>query len=63
MDEGRKRTILIAASILAGRKLAQLGPRPSPAVEAYISESITTVERILQRIDSQWPTTKAETSV
>lgn len=38
MDVGRKRTILIAASILAARRLAQLGPRPSPAVEACISE-------------------------
>ena len=29
MDEGRKRTLLIAASILAARKLAQWDGRPS----------------------------------
>jgi len=51
--------ILIAASILAARKLAQLGPRPSPAVEACISDAITTAEKILQRIDARWPTERA----
>jgi transposase len=56
MDEGRKRTILIAAAILAARKLAQLGPRPSPAIESCISDAITIAEKILQRIDSRWPT-------
>jgi hypothetical protein len=58
MDEGRKRVLLIAASILAVRKLAQWDGRPSPAFEAAISDAITTAERILSKIDSRW-TTKA----
>jgi len=56
VDEGRKRVLLIAASILAARKLAQSDPKPrSPAFESAIYDSITTAERILQRIDDRWP--------
>jgi hypothetical protein len=36
MDEGQKRAILIAASILVSRKFAQLGPQSSPALESAI---------------------------
>jgi hypothetical protein len=39
MDEGRKRAILIAASILVSRKFAQLGAQSSPALEAAISDA------------------------
>jgi hypothetical protein len=56
VDESRKRVLLIAASILAARKLAQWDGRPSPAFESAISDAITTAERILSRIDSRWPT-------
>jgi len=45
VDEGTKRVILIAASILAARELAQLGERPSPAIETCISEAIATAEK------------------
>ena len=55
MDEGRKRVLLIAASILAARKLANWDGRPSPAVESAISDAIALAERILSRIDSRWP--------
>jgi hypothetical protein len=55
MDEGRKRVLLIAASILAARKLAQWDGKPSPASETAISDAITTAERIMARIDSRWP--------
>ena len=58
MDEGRKRTLLIAASILAARKLAQWDGRPSPALECAIADSITLAEKIMQRIDTRWPTAK-----
>ncbi len=55
MDEGRKRVLLIAASILAARNLAQWDGRPSPAFEATIANAINVAERILARIDSRWP--------
>jgi hypothetical protein len=55
MDEGRKRVLLIAASILAARKLADWDGRPSPAFESAIANAITMAERILARIDSRWP--------
>ena len=54
MDEGRKRVLLIAASILAARKLADWDGRPSPAFEAVIANAIATAERILSKIDSRW---------
>jgi len=63
MDEGRKRVLLIAASILAVRKLANWDGRPSPMLEAAIADAITIAERIMARIDSRWPVkTSAETS-
>lgn len=55
MDEGRKRVLLIAASILAARKLAEWDGRPSPMFESSIADAITVAERIMQRIDSRWP--------
>ena len=63
MDEGRKRVLLIAASILAVRRLANWDGRPSPMLESAIADAITIAERIMARIDSQWPTKpSAETS-
>jgi hypothetical protein len=56
MDEGRKRVLLIAASILAARKLAQSNPPPrSPAFEAAIADALSTAERIMKRIDERFP--------
>ena len=56
MDEGRKRVLLIAASILGAGKLAQLDSlRRSPAFESVIADAITTAERIMQRIDAKFP--------
>jgi len=56
VDEGRKRVLLIAASILAARNLARLdSDRPSPAFEAAIGNAIHTAERIMRKIDAQWP--------
>jgi len=56
VDEGRKRVLLIAASILAARKLAHWDGRTSPALESAIADAITIAERIAARIDSRWPT-------
>jgi len=53
MDEGRKRVILIAAAILASRKLAQQGSaKPSPASNCAIQDAIAFAERIMREIDS-----------
>jgi hypothetical protein len=55
VDEGRKRVLLIAASILAARKLANWDGRPSPVLESAIADAIAIAERIMARIDSRWP--------
>lgn len=54
MDEGRKRTILIAASILVARDYAQLKGKPSPALDAAMSNAVSMAERIMRQIDSRW---------
>jgi hypothetical protein len=54
VDQSRKRVLLIAASILAARKLAQMDSRPSPAREAAMAETIQNAERTMQRIDAKW---------
>ncbi len=47
MDEGRKRVLLIAAAILAARKLCQLeSTRPSPALHSIIADAVILAERI-----------------
>jgi hypothetical protein len=51
MHEGRKRVILIAACILAARKLSQWDGTNSPASES----AIALAERIMAKIDSRWP--------
>jgi hypothetical protein len=56
VDEGRKRVLLIAAAILAARKLCQLeSTRPSPALHSIIADAVIFAERIMQRIDAEWP--------
>jgi len=56
VDEGRKRVLLIAASILAARKLAQYdsGARV-PATVSAIADSIRWAERIMEEIDQRHP--------
>ena len=58
MHEGRKRVILIAASILAARKLYECDGRPTPASEYAIANAISMAERIMDKIDSKWPAPK-----
>jgi hypothetical protein len=56
MDEGRKRVLLIAASILAARKLAQWdGGKRVPATVAAISDAVRWAEEIMRVIDDRWP--------
>ncbi len=55
MDEGRKRVLLIAASILACRRLLNWDGRPSPAFESAIADAISLAEKIMARIDRRWP--------
>jgi hypothetical protein len=57
MDEGRKRVLLIAASILAARKLAQFdGGARVPATICAISDAIRWAEEIMSEIDRRWAT-------
>jgi hypothetical protein len=63
MDEGRKRVMLIAASILAARKLAQYdGGRKVPATMSAIADAVRWAEEIMKAIDERWPL-KREDSV
>jgi hypothetical protein len=55
MDEQRKYAILFSATILAARKLADLGDKPSPAREACIANAISNAEMLMRRIDDRWP--------
>jgi hypothetical protein len=56
VDEGRKRVLLIAASILAARKLAQYdGGARVPATIMAISDAIRWAAEIMREIDRMWP--------
>ena len=55
MDEGRKRVLLIAASILAARKLAQFdGGNRVPATVSAIADAVRWAEEIMKAIDDRW---------
>ena len=59
VDEGRKRVLLIAAAILAARKLSQLDPaKRVPATVAAITDAVHWAERLLEEIDQRWPSPK-----
>jgi hypothetical protein len=56
VDEARKRVLLIAASILAARKLAQYeGGTRVPATVSAIADAIRWAEQIMSEIDRRWP--------
>jgi len=56
MDEGRKRVLLIAASIMAARKSAQYdGGRKVPATVSAIADAVRWAEEITKEIDERWP--------
>ena len=57
VSEERKFAILFAATILAARKLADLGDladRPCPAREIVIRDAISKAEMILSKIDRMY---------
>jgi hypothetical protein len=49
-----KRVLLIAATILAARKLAQFD-KPCPGVESAIADGIKMAEKIMRKIDALYP--------
>jgi len=58
VSEERKFALLFAATILAARKLAEIGDladKPCPARDSVISDAIRKAEAILRRIDSLYP--------
>jgi hypothetical protein len=56
MDEGRKRVVLIAAAILAARKLSNFeGGKRVPATISAISDAVRWAEELLKAIDERWP--------
>jgi hypothetical protein len=56
VDEGRKRVLLIAAAILAARKLAQYDAEARvPATMSAIADAVRWAEQILREIDRRWP--------
>ena len=55
MDEGRKRVLLIAAAILAARKLVNQSPGRVPATICAISDAIQFANQIMTEIDKLWP--------
>lgn len=57
MDEGRKQVLLIAATILAARKLAQYD-KLCPGIESAISNGIAMAEKIMSKIDVKYPDRK-----
>jgi hypothetical protein len=59
VDEGRKRVLLISASILAARKLSQFdGNKRVPATVSAIADGIRWAEQIMEEIDRRWPVEK-----
>ena len=55
MEEQRKYAILFAATILAARKLNEIGLKSCPARECAIADAIENAKRILEMIDERWP--------
>jgi hypothetical protein len=57
VDEGRKRVILIAAAILAARKLTQSeSGKRVPATICAIDDAVRWAAEIMNEIDRRWPT-------
>lgn len=56
MDEGRKRVLLTAATILAARKLAQFdGGKRVPETMSAIADAVRWAEEIMKAIDERFP--------
>ena len=60
MTEDRKIALLLAATLLAARKLNALdSDRPSPAKISAVENAIDQAKFILERIDQRWPVDSA----
>jgi hypothetical protein len=60
MTEDRKFALLLAATLLAARKLNALdSDRPSPAKISAVENAIDQAKFILERIDQRWPVDSA----
>jgi hypothetical protein len=56
MDETRKKTLWVCASILAAPRLAALEDGKQDALQAEITkDAIAKAERIMRQIDLRWP--------
>ena len=56
MDEGRKRTLCICATILSERRLSTLEDGNSAALQTEITQdAVAKAERIMRQIDASWP--------
>ena len=56
MDESRKKTLWVCATILAAPKLADLQDGKSAALQTEINQdAIAKAERIMRQIDARWP--------
>jgi len=49
MDEQRKCAIAFAATVLAARKLQEIGDRPCPVRECAIADAIENAKRVLEQ--------------
>jgi hypothetical protein len=58
MDEGRKRVLLIAAAILAARKLSGFDGGERVPTVAAIADAVRWAEELLKAIDERWPVSK-----
>ena len=57
MTEERKFAILLAATLLAARRLIDLDPdKPNMAKGYFVDRAIDDAVFILERIDARWPT-------
>ena len=64
MEESRKRALLIAASILAARKLAKYEPGARiPATKVAVTDALQWAEQIMREIDKRWPDKATQESV
>jgi hypothetical protein len=56
MDEARKKTLWVSATILAAPRLAALEDGKSAALQTEITQdAIAKAERIIRQIDARWP--------
>lgn len=60
MDDERRRTIAVCATILAARKLHEYEYRTCPATEAAIYDAVLAANKILTAVDRIWPAPRLE---